>query len=164
MDSKFVMNATPHTVIGYALVRSIFTGSFLSAIVGCMAAFIGHIVLDLVNESNGIRTTKERIWLDIVPTAALGMLVAFFGYYLGGWNLLLVELGLFLLGSIFGNMPDIIDKFFYLAIIYPKKYKFTYYFHFKFKPPINPPGWVTRFIGWFMVFVMIVILVIKTIY
>ena len=156
------MNATPHTVAGYALVKSIFTGSIFSLIIGCISAFISHIVLDLVNESDGIKTNKQRFWLELLPTIALGLFSIYLGIQTGSWWLFFVEFGLFILGSIFGNMPDIIDKFFYLAILYPKKYKFTYYFHFKIKPPINPPGIVTKAIGWVMVILFMIIYLLIT--
>jgi hypothetical protein len=175
------MNATPHTVVGHTLTRtifySLFTGSifsfFVGIIVASIASFISHIVLDVVNEANGIKTTKQRIWLDIVPTIVLGISSLFFGAYFGvelfnslGINIdykvamllgMLIEFILFLNGSFFGNLPDIVDKKGYLSILDNKKYPYTYYFHIKGTLLINPPGWLTRIIGWAMVLIVTLI-------
>jgi hypothetical protein len=178
------MNATPHTVTSYVITRtifySIFTGNIFSffggLIASAIASFVSHIALDVVNESDGIKTTKQRIWLDIVPTIFLGIFSLIFGAYFGseifsslGINIdykvaasfgMIIEFILFLNGSFFGNLPDIIDKKGYLSNYDKNRYPYTFYFHIKGKPPINPSGQFTRSIGWVMVISCIILMTI----
>ena len=127
------MNATPHTVIGYSMIKLIGVNP-----IGCLLAFGSHLVADYVNE-NGLRTTKQRIIFDVVPTIILFIA----SYFYGGWS----EVWLVLLGSIFGNLPDLIDKKLYFSIIFPSKFKSTNYLHWQ-KPIINPTELQTKIIGY----------------
>ena len=65
------------------------------------------------------------------------------------------------LGSVFGNLPDLIDKKLYLAIIYPTKFKATIYLHWQ-KVLYNPAPILVKYQGFAMVFlVFITYLIIK---
>lgn len=145
------MNATPHTVLGYAAVATLYVENPLTLFIGFYVAFISHLILDYIGESNGIKTTNQRLYLDVLPTLVLASICGI----VGGWT----ELGLFIVGSIGGNLPDLIDKKLYLSIIYPNKYKSTEYLHWQ-KPIINPPGWFTKSIGWILAFIASLILLV----
>lgn len=99
------MNATPHTVIGYSMIK-LAGGNPL----GCLLAFVSHLVVDIVNE-NGLRTPKQRIIFDVVPTIILFIA----SYFYGGYD----EVYKVFLGSFFGNLPDLIDKKGYFKYWYP---------------------------------------------
>ena len=58
------MNATPHTVIGYSMIKLV-GGNPL----GCLLAFGSHLLADYIGESGGIKTTKQRIIFDVVLAA-----------------------------------------------------------------------------------------------
>ena len=99
------MNATPHTVIGYSMIK-LAGGNPL----GCLLAFTSHLVADYVNE-NGLKTTKQRILFDVLPTIILFIA----SYFYGGVD----EAYKVFLGSVFGNLPDLIDKKGYFKYWYP---------------------------------------------
>lgn len=127
------MNATPHTVIGYSCIKLVGANPF-----GFALAFCSHLLLDYVNESKGITNTKERLIYDVLPSFLTLILLYYFRGSYEAW--------LFVLGSVFGNLPDLIDKKLYLTIILPSKYKSTNYLHWQ-KPIINPSPFVTKIIG-----------------
>ena len=60
------MNATPHTVIGYSVIKLV--GGDL---VGCLSAFVSHLYADYIGEAKGIKTVKDRIIFDVLPTVIL---------------------------------------------------------------------------------------------
>lgn len=123
------MNATPHTLAGFSIV-STFENNLL---VGIPLAIGSHFILDYINE-NGF-TAKDRLCFDIIPSMLCYAFALFFGNF---W--------LFLLGSICGNLPDLIDKKLYLSIFFPKKFKSTNYLHWQ-KIIINPNAKITKLIG-----------------
>lgn len=131
------MNATPHTVIGYSMIKLV-GGNPL----GCLLAFGSHLLADYIGESGGIKTTKQRIIFDVVPTIILFIA----SYFYGG----LYEVWLVILGSIFGNLPDLIDKKLYLSMFYPTKFKMTEYLHWQ-KILYNPAPLIVRYQGFAMV-------------
>jgi len=137
------MFATPHTLAGFTIV----TAFKDNLAIGIPLAIASHFVLDFVNESG--LSKKEQLQFDVAPSLLCYAIAIFSGSF---W--------LFLLGSICGNLFDIIDKKGYLAIFFPSKFKFTYYFHLKRKPPINPKPEITMGIG----FVSAVILILMLIY
>tara|TARA_R110000772_G_scaffold188838_2_gene299922 strand:- start:867 stop:1292 length:426 start_codon:yes stop_codon:yes gene_type:complete len=141
------MNATPHTVIGYSMIKLAGGNPF-----GCLLAFISHLVADYIGESGGIKTPKQRVFFDIIPTIILFIA----SYFYGG----LYEVWLVALGSIFGNMPDLIDKKLYLAIIYPTKFKATLYLHWQ-KAIYNPKPIFIRYQGFGMVIFVLITYIIK---
>lgn len=136
------MNATPHTVIGYSMLK-LAGGNPL----GCLLAFVSHLVADYVNE-NGLKTIKQRIIFDVIPTIILFIA----SYFYGGWY----EVWLVFLGSVFGNLPDLIDKKLYLTILFPSKFKSTEYLHWQ-KPIINPNELQTKIIGYVAMILIIII-------
>jgi len=77
-------------------------------------------------------------------------------YFYGG----LYEVWLVLLGCIFGNLPDLIDKKLYLAIIYPTKFKATIYLHWQ-KVIYNPAPIVVKYQGIAMVSFVLIIYLLK---
>jgi len=137
------MNATPHTVIGYSVIKLI-GGNPL----GCLLAFGSHLLADYIGEAKGIVTTKQRIVFDVIPTIILFVSA----YLFGGAN----EVWLVLLGSIFGNMPDLIDKKLYLTILFPTKFKATNYLH-KQKVVFTPKPIITRRLGYVLVLIVMFI-------
>ena len=136
------MNATPHTVIGYSMIK-LAGGNPL----GCLLAFASHLLADYIGESGGIKTTKQRVIFDVVPTVILFIA----SYFYGG----LYEVWLVILGSIFGNLPDLIDKKFYLTIKFPNKFKATMYLHWQ-KILYNPTPLVVRYQGFAMVLLVLI--------
>jgi len=139
------MNATPHTVIGYSVIKLI-GGNPL----GCLLAFGSHLLADYIGEAKGIVTTKQRIIFDVIPT-----IILFISAYLfGGAN----EVWLVILGSIFGNLPDLIDKKMYLSIMFPTKFKATIYLHWQ-KIVFTPKPNVTKYLGYALVLITIINLI-----
>ena len=135
------MNATPHSVIGYSVIKLIGSNPL-----GCLLAFGSHLLADYIGEAKGIVTTKQRIIFDIIPT-----IILFISAYLfGGAS----EVWMVLLGSIFGNLPDLIDKKMYLTILFPSKFKVTNYLH-KQKVVFNPKPKITRKLGYALVLITI---------
>ena len=141
------MNATPHTVIGYSMIKLAGGNPF-----GWLLAFVSHLLADYIGESGGIKTPKQRIIFDIVPTIILFIA----SYFYGG----LYEVWLVLLGCIFGNLPDLIDKKLYLAIIYPTKFKASLYLHWQ-KVLYNPKPIVVKYQGIAMVSFVLIIYLLK---
>ena len=134
------MNATPHTVIGYSVIKLIGSNPL-----GCLLAFGSHLLADYIGEAKGIVTTKQRIVFDVIPT-----IILFISAYLfGGAS----EVWLVFLGSIFGNLPDLIDKKMYLTILFPTKFKATNYLH-KQKVVFNPKPSITRKLGYALVLIV----------
>lgn len=137
------MNATPHAIIGYSVMKLV-GGNPL----GCLLAFVSHLLADYIGESNGIRNTKERIVFDFIPT----LICFIFAFIFGGLN----EVYLMFLGSLFGNLPDLIDKKLYLSIFFPKKIKSTQYFHWQ-KVIFTPKPEMTRYLGYYLVTIILLI-------
>ena len=137
------MNATPHTVIGYSIIKLV-GGNPL----GCLLAFSSHLLADFIGESGGIKNTKQRVIFDVIPTIIL--LIA--SYFYGG----IAEVWLVILGSVLGNLPDIIDKKLYLATIFPTKFKMTEYLHWQ-KILYNPKPLVVKYQGFAMVLIVLII-------
>jgi hypothetical protein len=100
------MNATPHTVIGYSMIKLVGVNPL-----GCLFAFVSHLVLDYVDEKNGLKTAKERFVYDILPTILLALIL----FLLFGKS----EVYDLFLGSFFGNLPDFIAKKGYFKYWYP---------------------------------------------
>ena len=123
------MYATPHTLAGFAIVKTFEDNLFI----GIPLAIASHLVLDYVNE-RGL-TSEDKFTFDIFPSLFCYFLALFSG-----------EFWLFLLGSIMGNLPDLIDKKLYLSIFYPTKFKATKYLHWQ-KPIIEPSAETTKKIG-----------------
>ena len=135
------MNATPHTLAGFTIVTA-FKDNLL---LGVPLAISSHFVLDFINESG--LSKKERFKFDILPSFLCYLFAIFSSQF---W--------LFLLGSVCGNLFDLIDKKLYLATFLPKKYKYTYYFHLKRKPLINPKPEITMSIGFISAVIIILML------
>lgn len=135
------MNATPHTLAGFTIV-TVFQDNLL---LGIPLAIGSHFVLDFINESG--LSKKERFQFDILPSLLCYLFAIFSGHF---W--------LFLLGSVCGNLFDLIDKKLYLATFYPNKYKYTFYFHSKKKPLINPKPEITMGIGFLSAVIIILML------
>lgn len=135
------MNATPHTLAGVISIASFPDNLPL----GCLVATCSHFLLDYINESG--LTFIDRIIYDVIPSVLLILYAIFTG------NLLLL-----LLGNIFGNLPDIIDKKGYLTIIFPDKFKNTEYLHWQ-KVLVNPKPIVTKAIGVISLVILIIILI-----
>jgi len=133
------MNATPHTVIGYSVIKLI-GGNPL----GCLLAFGSHLLADYIGEAKGIVTTKQRIVFDVIPTIILFLSA----YLFGGAS----EVWLVFLGSIFGNLPDLIDKKMYLTILFPTKFKVTNYLHWQ-KVVFTPKPSITRKLGYALILI-----------
>jgi hypothetical protein len=135
------MNATPHTTLGYTSLKLIGVNPL-----GCLVAIGTHFLADYIGE-RGLYTDKQRIIYDVLPT-----LIAFvFAYFFGGEN----EVWLLLLGSVLGNLPDLIDKKLYLSIFLPKKFKSTEYLHWQ-KVIINPTPKQTRLIGYLAMILILI--------
>jgi len=141
------MNATPHTVIGYSMIKLAGGNPF-----GCLLAFVSHLLADYIGESGGIKTPKQRVLFDIVPIIILFIA----SYFYGGSN----EVWLVILGCIFGNLPDLIDKKLYLAIIYPSKFKANIYLHWQ-KVLYNPKPLFVKYQGFAMVSFVLIIYLLK---
>ena len=136
------MYATPHTAVGFAIVKT-FEDNLA---IGIPLAILSHFILDFINE-RGL-TKKDRLHFDIIPSLLCYLIALFSGQF---W--------LFLLGSICGNLFDLIDKKIYLSIFLPNKYKSTKYFHFQ-KPIIHPTPKTTKLIGLISSLFIITLLVI----
>jgi len=134
------MNATPHTVIGYSVIKLI-GGNPL----GCLLAFGSHLLADYIGEAKGIVTTKQRIIFDVIPT-----IILFISAYLFGGT---SEVWLMFLGSVFGNLPDLIDKKLYLSILFPTKFKVTNYLHWQ-KVVFTPKPIITKRLGYALVLIV----------
>jgi len=137
------VNATPHTVIGYSVIKLIGVNPL-----GCLLAFGSHLLADYIGEAKGIVTTKQRILFDVIPTVILFI----FAYLFEG----LSEVWLVLLGSLFGNLPDLIDKKMYLTILFPNKFKVTRYLHWQ-KVVFTPKPIITKRLGYVLVLIVIFI-------
>ena len=135
------MNATPHALAGFAIVTAFKDNLYI----GIPLAIASHFILDFINESG--LSKKEKFQFDVLPSLICYVIAIFSGQF---W--------LFLLGSVCGNLFDIIDKKGYLAIFFPSKFKFTYYFHLRKKPLINPKPQITMGIGFFSGIILILIL------
>lgn len=136
------MNATPHTLAGFTIVTA-FQDNLL---LGIPLAIGSHFALDFINESG--LSKKERFQFDVLPSLLVYLVATLSGQF---W--------LFLLGSICGNLLDIIDKKLYLATFFPSKYKSTHYFHLKSKPLINPKPEITMAIGFVSAIILILMLI-----
>ena len=123
------MNATPHTLAGFTIIKT-FEDNLA---IGIPLAIVSHFVLDYINESG--LSKKEQMYYDALPSVLIYTLALFSGNF---W--------LFLLGSICGNLPDLIDKKLYLSIFLPDKFKMTQYLHWQ-KTLINPTANQTKLIG-----------------
>ena len=104
------MLATPHTLAGFAVV----TAFQDNLAIGIPLAISSHLILDYVNESGLSR--KESFQFDALPSIICYIIAIASGNF---W--------LFLLGSVCGNLPDLIDKKLYLSIFLPSKFKITSY-------------------------------------
>ena len=135
------MNATPHTLAGITSLI-IFKDNLA---IGCAVATCSHLLLDYINESG--LTFKERIYYDALPSLLLFVVSILTGNFM-----------LFLLGNIFGNLPDLIDKKLYLSIFFPAWFKSTLYLHWQ-KPIINPSPVTTKIIGVISAILIIIILI-----
>jgi len=123
------MLATPHTLAGFTIIKTFES----NLAIGIPLAIASHFVLDYINESGLSR--KEQMYYDALPSVLIYMLSLFSGNF---W--------LFLLGSVCGNLPDLIDKKLYLSIFFPNKFKSTEYLHWQ-KTIINPTANQTKLIG-----------------
>jgi hypothetical protein len=174
------MFSLPHAAIGLIIVKTVDvfvpnTGiSFLWQdltfwLIAAPLSALSHLLLDNINE-NGLKL-KEQTNYDAIPHLLLYVFAIFTG------NLLY-----FAKGSITGNLPDIVDKKFYIAILYrriPKlklfldsiiakgnklskvvKYmtEFSYYMHSKKPPIINPKPLTTKIIGIVSMILIIIIM------
>lgn len=135
------MNATPHTLAGFTIVTTFQDNLFI----GVPLAIASHFILDYINESG--LSKKERFQFDIIPSLACYLVAIFSGNF---W--------LFLLGSVCGNLPDLIDKKLYLATFFPSKYKLTEYLHWQ-RPFINPTPTMTMNIGFWSAVIIILMLI-----
>lgn len=127
------MNASPHTALGYTALSTLGVNPL-----GCLVAIGTHFLADYIGE-RGLYTQKQRIIYDVLPTIIAFIVV----YFVGGTY----EVLTLLLGSVLGNLPDLIDKKLYLALFFPKKFKITRYLHWQ-KLIINPTPTQTRLIGY----------------
>ena len=135
------MLATPHTLAGFAIV----TAFQDNLVIGIPLAIASHLALDYVNESGLSR--KESFLFDALPSLICYAIAIITGNF---W--------LFLLGSICGNLPDLIDKKLYLATFFPSKYKLTEYLHWQ-RPFINPTPTMTMNIGFWSAVIIILMLI-----
>ena len=123
------MLATPHTLAGFTIIKTFES----NLAIGIPLAIASHFVLDYINET--VLSRKEQMYYDALPSVLIYMLSLFSGNF---W--------LFLLGSVCGNLPDLIDKKLYLSIFFPNKFKSTEYLHWQ-KTIINPTANQTKLIG-----------------
>lgn len=90
-------------------------------IIGGIIAFASHYILDFIGES-GYRSMQELLSIEtfvfMVPMVIM---------YFAGIKFLKISF----FGFFMANLMDVIDKKMYLAILFPKRYSFTYYFHSK---------------------------------
>ena len=163
------MNATPHTALGYASLKLIGVNP-----IGCVVAVATHFLFDYVGEK-GIVSTKDRVIYDVLPTIIAFIVV----YFTGGIS----EVAVLFLGSILGNLPDLIDKKLYLPILLEiikihyesiynkiKDYKSikgasvtTNYLHWQ-RTLINPTLNQTKIIGYVSGFLIPLIYIMQNIY
>lgn len=133
------MYATPHTSVGVAIIYT-----FKEKLeIGIPLAIMSHFVLDFIDEKG--LSEEERAYFDIAPSLSLMLMFWYFDIY--WW---------FVLGSVLGNLFDLIDKKLYLSVFFPKKFKSTKYFHYQ-KQLIFPPTFVTKWLGWFLVLIYAII-------
>jgi hypothetical protein len=123
------MYATPHTLAGFTIVKAFED----NLVIGIPLAIISHLALDYINE-RGL-SEEDRFTFDLIPSLFCYAIALFTGNF---W--------IFLLGSVAGNLPDLIDKKLYLSIFIPSKFKSTHYLHWQ-KPLLNPHPNVTKTIG-----------------
>ena len=123
------MNALPHTLAGFTIIKTFES----NLAIGIPLAIASHFLLDYVNESG--LTFKEKMYFDALPSLLIYIFALLSGNF---W--------LFLLGSVCGNLPDLIDKKLYLSIFLPNKFKMTNYLHWQ-KVLINPSANATKLIG-----------------
>ena len=140
------MNTTPHTLAGYTSLKLIGVNP-----IGCVVAVITHFVFDYVGEK-GIVSVKDRVIYDVLPTAIAFIVV----YFTGG----ITDVGILLIGSILGNLPDLIDKKLYLTILFPNKFKNTEYLHWQ-KVKFHPTEKQTKLIGVLASMLIILISIVK---
>ena len=134
------MYATPHTAVGFSIIVM-----FKDRLeIGIPLAIFSHFILDFIDEKG--LTSKDRLYFDLTPGLICFVLAIITGNF---W--------LLLLGSICGNLFDLIDKKLYLAIFIPSKFKPTYYFH-KHKQIIFPSAKMTKVIGWISTIIIGIIL------
>lgn len=118
------MHCNTHGTAGIAILTTCYLitkSKKKTYILGGLIAFGSHYVLDLVGESgyksmlqmNSIEVSIFLFSMILMYRAGIESLkLAFFGFFMA-------------------NLMDVIDKKAYLAILLPKEYKFTYYFHSK---------------------------------
>lgn len=137
------MLSTPHTLTGIAIVATV-----ANPILGIGLAIGSHFILDFINESGLSR--KDQTHYDM-NFSIMGYLISILLFIIDsrdpGYLFLESRSYYFILGSICGNLLDLIDKKLYLAIFFPERYKPTYYFHLRKKPLLNPPPIITKVIG-----------------
>ncbi len=90
-------------------------------IIGGLIAFGSHYVLDFIGEA-GYQSMFQMLSIE-TSIFLFSMLLM----YKAGMKAF--QLGFF--GFFIANLMDVIDKKAYLAILFPKHYDFTYYFHSK---------------------------------
>lgn len=135
------MFATPHTLAGFAIIKTFEDNLAL----GVPLAIASHFILDFIDE--GGLTAKDRIYFDLCPN-----LICYFLALLTGHT------WLFIIGSVSGNLLDLIDKKLYLAIFYPRKFTATKYFHFQ-KQLLFPSPTLTKVIGWSSLIIIIMLFI-----
>lgn len=143
------MYSVTHGVIGtiatlttYAVTDDLLTSELL----GGAIAFALHDPTDRLGETpyptSKERTLQEGIGFSIFSVCA---------YFSGLWRL-------YVIGYIMGNLMDLIDKKFYLAIFFPKKFPATHYFKcHRRKPNIQFSLKQTRLANYISIFVIIII-------
>jgi len=116
------MHCNTHGTAGIAIVMATY---FITKnvrktyLIGGIVAFASHYALDYIGEFS-YRSMQEMLTIE-TSIFVLSMLMMSFA------GIKFLKLSFF--GFFMANLMDVIDKKMYLAILFPKHYKFTYYFH-----------------------------------
>lgn len=118
------MHCNTHGTAGIAIITTCYllTKSTKKACaLGGTIAFLSHYILDFIGES-GYKTMQELLLVECII-----LLYSMVVMYKSGFKFLLLAI----YGYITANLMDLVDKKMYLAILFPKNYSLTYYFHSK---------------------------------
>ncbi len=122
------MHASVHGAIGVLVNQTVFSITKdigVSYVVGNSINVPLHIVLDLIGENN-YGGKKAMIMAEVFC-----FILSMYCIYNDHNSLLLFS------GWFFSNLPDIIDKKMYFSILFPDRFKYTYYFHWRNQAKIN---------------------------
>ncbi|MGY6647657.1 hypothetical protein [Wenyingzhuangia sp. IMCC45574] len=124
------MHCNTHGTIGIAILTTTYLitkNEKRTYWIGGILAFGSHYLLDYIGEAS-YKSMLEMLSIETSIFIVAMLLMCFNGFK---------ALKLAFFGFFMANLMDVIDKKLYLAILFPKQFDFTYYFHTRNPPLVN---------------------------